>query len=121
MDDPPALLSDGGFIAPGFDAELDEARALAADGRSWMAAYQTREQERTGIAKLKVRHVPAFGYLIEVPKSFIHKVPPEYIRRQTLTGAERYTTPELKEYESKVLGAQERALAREQQIGRAHV
>ena len=119
VDDPPALLSDGGFIAPGFDAELDEARALAADGRSWMAAYQTREQERTGIAKLKVRHVPAFGYLIEVPKSFIHKVPPEYIRRQTLTGAERYTTPELKEYESKVLGAQERALAREQQLFRS--
>ena len=119
VDDPPALLSDGGFIAPGFDAELDEARALAADGRSWMAAYQTREQERTGIAKLRVRHVPAFGYLIEVPKSFIHKVPPEYIRRQTLTGAERYTTPELKEYESKVLGAQERALAREQQLFRS--
>ena len=119
VDDPPALLSDGGFIAPGFDAELDEARALAADGRSWMAAYQTRDQERTGIAKLKVRHVPAFGYLIEVPKSFIHKVPPEYIRRQTLTGAERYTTPELKEYESKVLGAQERALAREQQLFRS--
>ncbi len=119
VDDPPALLSDGGFIAPGFDAELDEARALAADGRSWMAAYQTREQERTGIAKLKVRHVPAFGYLIEVPKSFVHKAPPEYIRRQTLTGAERYTTPELKEYESKVLGAQERALAREQQLFRS--
>lgn len=117
-DDPPALLSDGNFIANGFDPELDEVRRLAADGRSWMASYQAQEQERTGIQKLKVRHVPAFGFLIEVPKSFISKVPPEYTRRQTLTTAERYITPELKEYESKVLGAQERALAREQQIFR---
>lgn len=117
-EDPPALVSDGGFIAPGYDAELDSTRQLAAEGHQWMANYQAAEQERTGIPKLKVRHVPAFGFLIEVPKAFIAKVPPEYTRRQTLTTAERYVTPELKEYERKVLGAQERSIALEQAIFR---
>ena len=112
------MMNDGGFIAPGFDSELDEYRRLATEGHQWMAGYQTREQERTGIPKLKVKHVPAFGFLIEVPKSFVSKVPPEYIRRQTLTTGERYVTEELKEYERKVLGAQDKAIAKEQQIFR---
>ena len=117
-DDPPAMLADGGFIAAGFDAELDECRRLATEGHRWMADYQASEQQRTGIPKLKVKHVPAFGFLIEVPKSFASRVPPEYVRRQTLTTGERYVTEELKEYERKVLGAQDKAVAIEQRIFR---
>ena len=115
-DDPPVMMNDGGFIASGFDSELDECRALATAGHEWMAKYQAAEQERTGIPKLKIRHVSSFGFMIEVPKSFVSKVPPEYIRRQTLTTGERYVTDELKEYERKVLGAQERAVAIEQRL-----
>ena len=114
--DPPALVADGGFIAPGFDAELDELRGLSADGHQRLAEFQAREQARTGIAKLRVKHVSTFGFVIEVPKSFASQVPQEYERRQTLTTGERYTTPELKEYERKVLGAQERAVAIEQRL-----
>ena len=115
-DDPPVMLTDGGFIAPGYDAELDELNRIAADGHRWLAEFQTREQERTGIAKLKVKHVPAFGFLIEIPKSFVPQAPADYIRRQTLTTGERYITPELKEYEQKVLGAREKAIAIEQRL-----
>ena len=118
VDDPPVMLADGGFIAPGFDAELDEIRGAASEGRQWLAEFQAREQQRTGIAKLKVKHVPAFGFLIEIPKAAAAQAPAEYIRRQTLTGAERFVTPELKEHERKVLGAQERATAREQSLYR---
>lgn len=114
--DPPVLMNAGGFIAPGYNAELDECRRLAHEGHQGMADYQAKEQARTGIPKLKVRHVPAFGFLIEIPKSFVHKAPPDYIRRQTLTTGERYVTEELKEYERKVLGAQERAVAIEQAL-----
>ena len=114
--DPPALVADGGFIAPGFDAELDELHGLSADGHQRLAEFQAREQAKTGIAKLRVKHVSTFGFVIEVPKSFASQVPQEYERRQTLTTGERYTTPELKEYERKVLGAQERAVAIEQRL-----
>ena len=117
-DDPPVMLSDGGFIAPGYDAELDEIRKIASEGHQWLAEFQAREQARTGISKLKVKHVPAFGFLIEIPKSFVAQVPADYIRRQTLTTGERYVTPELKEYEQKVLGATERAVAIEQRLFR---
>jgi DNA mismatch repair protein MutS len=117
-EDPPVMLVDGGFIAPGYDAELDELRQMATEGRSWIAEYQAREQQRTGIAKLKVKHVPAFGYLIEIPKASTSMAPADYIRRQTLTTGERYVTPELKEYEQKVLGAQERSISREQDLYR---
>ena len=115
-DDPPVLMSDGGFIASGYDGELDELRQIAADGRQWIAEYQAREQQRTGIAKLKVKHVPAFGFLIEIPKGSVGQAPADYVRRQTLTTGERYVTPELKEYEQKVLGAHDRAVAREQTL-----
>ncbi len=118
VDEPPVLLSDGGFIAAGFNAELDEYRRAANEGHQWIAEFQAREQQRTGIAKLKVKHVPAFGFMIEVPKASAGMVPEDYIRRQTLTTGERYVTPELKEYERKVLGAQEKAIAIEQQLYR---
>ena len=117
-DDPPILMADGGFIAPGFNPELDEYREIARDGHRWFAEFQAREIERTGIAKLKVKHVPAFGFLIEIPKAAAANAPAEYIRRQTLTTGERFVTPELKEYEQKVLGAQGRAVEIEQRIFR---
>ena len=117
-EDPPVMLSDGGFIAPGFNAELDEVRMIATEGRQWLAEFQAREQQRTGISKLKVKHVPAFGFLIEIPKSLASQAPADYIRRQTLTTGERFVTPELKEHERKVLGAHERAVGLEQTIYR---
>ena len=117
-DDPPVMLTDGGFIASGYDAELDELNRMAAEGHQWLAEFQAREQQRTGIAKLKVKHVPAFGFMIEIPKSFVAQAPADYIRRQTLTTGERYVTPELKEYEQKALGAREKAIAIEQRLYR---
>ncbi len=116
--EPPVLLTDGGFIAPGYNAELDEVRALAAEGHQWLANYQASEQARTGIPKLKVKHVSTFGFVIEIPKGSVALAPANYERRQTLTTGERYTTPELKEYERKVLGAQDRAIALEQTLYR---
>ena len=115
-DDPPVMLTDGGFIAPGYDAELDELNRMVAEGHRWLAEFQAREQQRTGIAKLKVKHVPAFGFMIEIPKSFVSAAPADYVRRQTLTTGERYVTPELKEYEQKALGAREKAVAIEQRL-----
>ena len=117
-DDPPVMLTDGGFIAPGFDAELDELRKIAHEGHQWLAEYQAKEQARTGIAKLKVKHVSTFGFVIEIPKGSVAMAPADYIRRQTLTTGERFTTPELREYESKVLGAQEKSIAIEQRLFR---
>ena len=110
------MLTDGGFIAAGYNADLDELRTIAHEGHRWLAEYQAKEQERTGIAKLKVKHVSTFGFVIEIPKGSVALAPADYIRRQTLTTGERYTTPELKEYEQKVLGAQERAVALEQNL-----
>ncbi|MGN0854930.1 MAG: DNA mismatch repair protein MutS [Kiritimatiellia bacterium] len=117
-DDPPILLGDGGFIAAGYHAELDELRTIAHEGHRWLAEFQAREIQRTGIAKLKVKHVSTFGFVIEIPKGSVALAPAGYIRRQTLTTGERYTTPELKEYEQKVLGAQEKAVAIEQRLYR---
>ena len=117
-DEPPIMLTDGGFIAAGYNADLDELRTIAHEGHRWLAEYQAKEQERTGIAKLKVKHVSTFGFVIEIPKGSVALAPADYIRRQTLTPGERYTTPELKEYEQKVLGAQERAVALEQNLFR---
>ncbi len=115
-EDPSVMLTDGDFIAPGYDAELDELRRVTAEGHQWLAEFQAREQERTGVAKLKVKFVPAFGFMIEIPKSFVSQAPSDYIRRQTLTTGERYVTPELKEYEQKALGAKDRAVAIEQRL-----
>jgi DNA mismatch repair protein MutS len=114
----PVMMTDGGFIAPGFDAELDELRQIAHEGHQWLAEYQAKEQARTGLAKLRVKHVSTFGFVIEIPKGSVALAPADYERRQTLTTGERYTTPELKEYERKVLGAQDKSVAIEQRLFR---
>ncbi len=115
---PNVLLTEGNLIAPGYSAELDELRDLAAKGHRWIAEYQAREAERTGIKTLKVRRNSVFGFYIEVSKSQLSLVPPEYVRRQTVATGERYTTPELSEHERRVVGAQERAFALEQELFR---
>ncbi len=110
---PPAVLSDGDVIRPGFDADLDELRDLRDGGKQYIASLQQRERDRTGIPTLKVGFNKVFGYFLEVTHVHAGKVPADYERRQTLAGAERYVTPELKEYEAKVLGAEERIGVRE--------
>ncbi len=114
--DPPLALADGGVIRKGYNAELDELRALAFTGKRWIADLQKQERERTGIPSLKVGFNSVFGYYIEITNTHREKIPPEYIRKQTLTSAERYVTPELKEYEEKILHAEEKILALETQL-----
>ncbi len=116
IDEPPHNISDGGVIRPGYNVELDEFRDLMRGGRQWMAAYQQKEIERTGISNLKIGFNKVFGYYLEVTASHSAKVPAEYIRKQTLKNQERYITPELKEYEEKVLRAEDRAKALEQEL-----
>ncbi len=113
IDSPPMLIRDGGVIADGYDDELDDLRAIAANADQYLLDLESREKERTGIATLKLGYNRVHGYYIEISKGQADKAPVEYVRRQTLKGAERYITPELKEFEDKVLGARERALARE--------
>ena len=108
-DDPPAQTADGGYIRTGYHAELDELRAISSGGRDWVAKLQADEREKTGIASLKVGYNKAFGYYIEVTKVNQDKVPAYFVRKQTLVNAERYITPELKDWEAKILGADERA------------
>ena len=105
----PALLVDGGVIKSGFSPELDELRSAATEGKNWLAQIQMREIERTGIKSLKVKFNSVFGYYIEVSKANLSAVPEDYIRKQTLVNAERFITPELKELENKILGAEEKA------------
>ena len=109
--DPPAILNKGNVIAQGVSDELDELRMLAFNGKDYLARMQDREAERTGITSLKIAFNNVFGYYIEVRNTHKDKVPQEWIRKQTLVGAERYITEELKEYESKILGAEEKILA----------
>jgi DNA mismatch repair protein MutS len=109
VDEPPVTLADGGVIRPGVDAELDELRELGRSGRQALASIEERERQRTGIGSLKVRFNSVFGYYLEVTKSNSKSVPADYERKQTLVNAERFTTPELKEYETKILTAQERS------------
>jgi DNA mismatch repair protein MutS len=116
VDHPPAAVGDGDVIRPGADAELDATRELRDGGKRFIAGLQTRERDRTGIPSLKVGYNRVFGYYLEVTKATRHAVPADYERRQTLTGAERYVTPELKEYEARVLGAEERILTREREM-----
>lgn len=116
VDEPPLNVTDGGVIRSGFNAELDEFRDLMRGGRQWMAQYQAKEIERTGIASLKIGFNKVFGYYLEVTAANSARVPPEYIRKQTLKNQERYITPELKEYEEKVLRAEDRAIALEQEL-----
>jgi DNA mismatch repair protein MutS len=116
VDHPPATAGDGDAIRPGADPDLDATRALRDGGKRFIAGLQARERERTGIASLKVGYNRVFGYYLEVTKANRNAVPGDYERRQTLTGAERYVTPELKDYEARVLGAEERILAREREL-----
>jgi DNA mismatch repair protein MutS len=113
VDEPPASLRDGGVVRDGADRELDELREISRGGRTTIAAIEERERERTGIGSLKVRFNRVFGYYIEISKSNLALVPQDYIRKQTVATGERFVTPELKEYEDKVLRADERILARE--------
>ncbi len=112
-EDAPVTLRDGGLIKAGFDGEVDELRSMARDGKEWLCSFEALERERTGIRSLKVGYNRVFGYYIEVTRANLDLVPESYIRRQTLANAERFITPELKEYEDKILGAQDRLLERE--------
>lgn len=110
IDEPPALINKGGIIADGVDSELDELRVIKYKGKDFLAQIQQREAERTGIPSLKISFNNVFGYYLEVTNSHKNKVPPEWIRKQTLVNAERYITEELKIYEEKILGAEEKIL-----------
>ena len=113
---PPAALADGDIIRPGFDPVLDELRGLRDGGKQFIAALQLRERERTGIPSLKVGFNKVFGYYLEVTNTHAGRVPTDYERRQTLSGAERFVTPELKQYESKILGAEDGIARRESEL-----
>lgn len=115
-DDPPANMSDGGYIRPGFHQELDLFRTAITDGKKWIAELQAKEQERSGIKSLKVHFNKVFGYYIEVSKANLAHVPDDYVRKQTLANGERFITPELKEMESRILGAEDKARALEAQL-----
>src|ERR1700724_1585536 len=114
--EPPLTLSDGGVIAAGVDKELDELRDLSRNSKQYLARVETRERERTGIGSLKVKFNSIFGYYIEISKANLHLSPADYERKQTLVNAERFTTPELKEYESKILDAQEKIVEIERRL-----
>ena len=108
VDSPPFSVREGGFIRDGYDLELDELRSLSRDSRQWVQDLETREKESTGIKSLKISYNKVFGYYIEVTHANTTAVPANYVRKQTLVNAERYITPELKEFETKILGAQEK-------------
>jgi DNA mismatch repair protein MutS len=116
VEDPPAQLNDGGIIRPGANAELTECVSLRTDARAKLSELEERERERTGIKTLKIKYVSTFGYAIEVGKSHVSSVPADYVRKQTLTTGERYTTPELKELEIATSTAQSRQLRLEEQL-----
>ncbi len=116
VDEPPAGPRDAGVIRPGYDPRLDEWRGIASHGKGWIAELEARERNRTRIPNLKIRYNRVFGYTIEVSKSNLSLVPPDYERRQTLANAERFVTPELREWESKVLRADEEGAALEREI-----
>jgi len=116
IDEPGAFARDGGFTRDGIDPELDELKTISRSGRQLIAEMEDRERARTGINSLKVRFNRVFGYYIEISKANLHAAPADYQRKQTIAGGERFTTPALKEYEAKVLGADERILERELEI-----
>jgi DNA mismatch repair protein MutS len=116
VEEPPALVHDGGMFREGYNQELDILRRASSEGKDWIAQYQLQEQQRTGIKSLKVRFNKVFGYYIEISKSFLDQVPQEYIRKQTIVNGERYITPELKEIEDKVLGSDEKSRALEYEL-----
>ncbi len=107
VDNPPLTVKEGGIIKENFDKELDRLREINREGKGWVLRFESEERKRTGIPSLKVRYNQVFGYYIEITKSNLHLVPENYIRKQTLVNAERFITPELKEFETKILGAEE--------------
>jgi len=115
-EEPPTRLTDGGVIRSGYSRELDDLRALAQDGRSWISTLEASERERTGISSLKVGYNSVFGYYLEVSRANLAKAPAEWIRKQTLANAERFITPELKTQEDRILGADEKAKSLEAQL-----
>jgi DNA mismatch repair protein MutS len=116
VEEPPLTFSDGGIIRAGVDAGLDELRELSRNSKQYLAQVEHRERQRTGIASLKVKFNSIFGYYLEISRANLHLAPPEYERKQTLVNAERFTTPELKEYESKILDAQEKIIEIERRL-----
>ncbi|MEI6349962.1 MAG: DNA mismatch repair protein MutS [Verrucomicrobiota bacterium] len=116
VEEPPIAIKEGGIFREGYDAQLDELRAACREGKDWIAQLQQREIERTGIKSLKVRFTSVFGYFIEITKANLPSVPDDYIRKQTTVNGERFITPELKEMESKILGADERSCALEYEL-----
>src|SRR5262249_51890162 len=116
VDNPPMVIRDGGVLAAGYDAELDELRNISTNAGAYLVDLETRERERSGIGTLKVGYNRIHGYYIEITRSQSEQVPADYIRRQTLKNAERYITPELKSFEDKALSAKSRALAREKAL-----
>ena len=116
LDEPAFLPNEGGIIKDGFNAELDGLRGLSRSGKSFIALLERKERERTGISSLKVRYNKVFGYYIEITKANLHLVPADYFRKQTLVGSERFLTPELKDYEEKVLSAEERIVELENRL-----
>ena len=116
IEEPPITLRDGGLIKPGFNEDLDTLRSASKNGKDWIASLETKEKERSGIKSLKVGYNSVFGYYIEVSKSNLSLVPEDYIRKQTTVNGERFITPELKEYEAMVLGAEEKSTQLEYEI-----
>lgn len=115
-ENPPFSVREGGFIRDGYNAQVDELRGMLGEGKSWISQIEAKEKEATGIKNLKIGYNRVFGYYIEVTKSYIDMVPETYIRKQTLTGCERYITQELKDMEAKVLGAQDKVIALEYEL-----
>lgn len=118
VDEPPLSIRDGGIIKSGYHAEVDRLRAASGGAKDWLARIETQEREKTGIKTLKVGYNKIFGYYLEVTKANLNQVPPHYIRRQTLVNAERYITPEIKEYEEVILGAEDRLVQLEYELFR---
>src|SRR5207244_430715 len=116
VDEPPVMARDGGVIRDGIDPELDGLRMISRGGKQSIATMEDVERARTGISTLKIRYNRVFGYYIEISKTHLANVPADYIRKQTIAGGERYITPALKEYEDKVLGADERISVRELEL-----
>ncbi len=116
VDEPPISVKEGGIIKKGFNSEIDALKEASTQGKNWIIALEAKEKERTGIRNLKVGYTKVFGYYIEITKSFLNQVPENYIRKQTLTGGERFVTEELKQIEEKILGSEEKVISLEYEV-----
>ena len=116
IDEPPISTRDGGMIREGFHAEIDKLRQAKTEGKNWLAKLETEERERTGIKGLKIKYNRIFGYYLEVTNSYKNMVPEDYVRKQTMSNAERFSTPRLKELEEMILGAEDRLISLEYEV-----